>query len=163
MGVLRERVRQFREAGRVPGAEHYRVARDFLSEPLYGLWAGQTPRDMAHSAETAMWLLARGHRDEALIGAALLHDIGKGEQRTADRVLYVMADAVGAGRLLAHPGSRFEVRRAVARTVGHSHMGATMLKGTGAEDEVVRLTRLHHAPAEGDGMLELLQEADAAS
>ncbi len=161
--MIRERIRQFREATIAPGDEDFALARAWLDGRLLELFEAQHPRDIVHAAATARWLLVRGHDDPELIQAALLHDIGKGHQRRVDRVVYVIADGLRVSGLLANPRSRFELRRAVARSRTHSASGAAMLREAGASERVIELTARHHEPPRGDGVLALLQQADAAS
>ncbi len=158
-----QRVRQFREASSLPTDGDLALAREHLPPALAGLFEGQHQRDVLHAARTARWLLERGHGDSDLVAAALLHDIGKGSQRRRDRVAYVVSGWFGTARFVASAGSRFELRRAVARSRTHSEVGAEMLLSAGAPARVVELVRMHHAKAAGDAMLGLLQQADAAS
>jgi putative nucleotidyltransferase with HDIG domain len=160
---MRDRIRQFREANRPPAAEDFALARQFLEDTLLRMFEAQHPRDIRHGAATARWLLDRGHDDHGLILAALLHDIGKGEQRPMDRVIYVLASASWTAGLLARTDSKVTLRRAVHRSLHHSEMGAEMLAAAGAPPPVSELTRLHHVPTAGTGVLALLQQADAAS
>jgi hypothetical protein len=160
---LRERVRQFRQAGIRPSAADHALARFWLPPALVPLFEAQHPRDIVHTAGTARWLIDRGHDDRDLVQAALLHDIAKGHQRRADRTLYVLAGAVGLAHAAANPGSGWEVRRAIARSLTHAEAGAATLEQAGASERVIALTRLHHSQPDGDAMLALLQAADAAS
>lgn len=160
---MRGRLRQFLQAGRTPTPADYEFARRSLAPPLFELFAAQHPRDIVHGAMTARWLLARGHDGQDLLAAALLHDVGKGRQRRADRVAYVLAARLGVAPLLADASSRLEVRRAVARTSNHSSEGAALLAAARASDTVVDLTRRHHQPPGADPVLALLQAADSAS
>ncbi len=158
-----QRVRQVSEASRAPDAADLALARGYLSGDLLALFHTQTPRDQRHSAGTARWLIERGHdRDHDLLVAALLHDVGKGSQRTRDRVAHVLTEWLPAS-LVAAGASRFEMRRAIARSRAHSDLGAGLLVAAGASPRVVELTRLHHRPAGRDAMLALLQRADAAT
>jgi hypothetical protein len=161
--VIADRIRQFRHAGGHPVEADYALARDWLSPPLVELFEGQHPRDIVHSANTARWLLERGHDDPDLVAAALVHDVGKGEQRRLDRTVYVLACHARCAHALGATSSRFEVRRAVARTLAHSETGAFALEVAGASGRVVELTLRHHESAGDDPMLALLQEADAAN
>jgi hypothetical protein len=160
---MRRRVRQFLEAGRRPTESDLAVARAHLDVELLALFLAQHPRDVVHAVTTARWLLARGHDDRDLVTAALVHDVGKGNQRRLDRVAYVLASGLRLHRVLAADRSRFELRRAIARSAGHPDRGATLLEAAGAPARVVELTRRHHAPAARDGMLVLLQQADSLS
>jgi putative nucleotidyltransferase with HDIG domain len=164
MGTVLHRLRQFREASAEPTPAELALAREICRpERLFELFAAQDPRDMVHGVRTAQWLIDRGHDDSLLLMAALLHDIGKGRQRTRDRVAWVVAEATHAGGWLASAESRFAMRQALARSAKHSAVGAAMLRDAGAPDGVVELTRLHHDPPGQNGMLAILQAADAAS
>ncbi len=158
-----QRIRQFRDATRLPSEADYALARAHLAVPLFDLFAAQHPRDIVHSVNTARWLLARGQHDTNLITAALLHDVGKGPQRRADRVAYVLVESLRFTRIAADRSSRFETRRALARSASHSDTGAALLAAAGASERVINLTRLHHGPSHGDPVLALLQQADAAN
>jgi len=161
--VIPHRARQFLDAGRTPTAGDFALAREYLEPDLLVLFARQHPRDIVHAAATARWLLTRGYSHRELIAAALLHDIGKGEQRRIDRAVYVVADSTGLAGRFAQPRSRFAIRRALARTRDHSSAGAAELKARGAPERVVELTLNHHGPPGNDTMLALLQQADAES
>ena len=158
---MRERLRQFRGASRSPSSDDLGLASAQLTGLLFALFAAQHPRDVVHGAETARWLLDRSHEDPDLIAAALLHDVGKGEQRRADRVAHVLLTAGRANGLAANAYSRLEMRRALARSRDHSALGAAMLRSAGASPRVIELTQTHHDAVGGDHMLALLQQADA--
>ena len=159
-----DRVRQFREASLVPDAEDLAVAHEYLAGPLFTLWEGQGPRDQRHSAGTARWLLERGHDDDHdLLVAALLHDIGKGQQRTRDRVAHVVTGWLRVGDLVAVEGSSTVMRAAIARSRTHSERGADAMAEVGAPAGAIELTRLHHRHPGANAMLALLQRADAAT
>jgi hypothetical protein len=160
---MRHRVRQFRDASALPTQSDFGLAGEWLPPELFALFDGQHPRDIVHSAATARWLLTRGHDDPDLIGAALLHDVGKGPQRRFDRVAWVVLSAAGVARAVAAPESRLEFRRALHRTREHSAVGARMLASAGASPRLVELTLFHHESRADDPVLALLQQADSAS
>ena len=157
------RLAQFAGAGRRPAARDFAFARESLAPELYDLFAAQHPRDIVHAAECARWLMNRGVSNEELIMAALLHDIAKGRQRRWDRTAAVLAGGLNLSEAAGDAHSHFELRRAVQRTLDHSREGARRLQSAGAPARVVELTRLHHASPEREGMLSLLQQADAAT
>lgn len=160
---MRHRFRQFRDATTLPSPADYDFARTHLPGPMFDLFAAQHPRDIVHSTGTARWLISHGEPDPNVIAAALLHDIGKGPQRRVDRVAFVLAGHLGLAHIAAGRASRFELRRAIARSADHSESGARILAAAGASARVVNLTRFHHAPPHGDPVLALLQQADAAN
>lgn len=160
---MRNRIRQFKDASRLPVATDYALAQRLLTPTLFAMFEAQHPRDIVHSAATAAWLESRGTADEELLAAALLHDIGKGEQRRADRVAFVVAHRTGVVGLLARERSQVELRRALYRSLHHSTTGADRLERAGAGARVVDLVRRHHDPPGQDVMLALLQRADAAT
>ncbi|MEO6399068.1 MAG: HD domain-containing protein [Tepidiformaceae bacterium] len=147
----------------MPTAADFALASRYLEDELLALFLGQHPRDVVHSAATARWLEERGVDSEDLLVAALLHDVAKETQRRKDRVAWVLAGKVGLARRLARSNSRFEMRRAMARTADHAESGARLLLAAGARAEVAELTRLHHRPPGGNRVLALLQQADAAN
>lgn len=157
------RLRQFRDAAHGPTTDDFALASAHLAPALAAIFRAQHPRDIVHSAAAARWLLARDHTDPALIAAALLHDIGKGAQRRRDRVAYVVVSWLRLASLSASASSRFEVRRALARSLTHAGAGARLLSEARAPAEVIRLTLGHHTVSPADAMLGLLQQADAAS
>jgi len=160
---MRHRLRQFAEAARPPSEADFTLARAQLPESLLALFLAQHPRDIAHSAATARWLVQRGHDDPDLVAAALLHDVGKGPQRRRDRVAFVVAASVGLANAAGSERSRFEMRRAVERTARHAEAGALALAAAGASERVVYLARNHHASPALDPVLALLQQADDAT
>jgi len=157
------RFRQFRDASIPPSPDDYALAREWLPPPLMVLFEVQHPRDIVHTANTARWLLARGHREADLVAAAFLHDVAKGQQRRRDRVAFVLAQWLRLQHIAPSSSSRLEMRRAAYRSAVHSAAGAERLRAAGAPDRVVELVGRHHAKAGDDGMLALLQQADAAN
>ncbi|MCZ2109811.1 MAG: HD domain-containing protein [Dehalococcoidia bacterium] len=160
---MRQRVRQFCEAGQAPNEGDLGFARNHLSGNLFGLFSTQTPRDQLHAIRTARWLTSHGYSDPNLIVAALLHDVAKGKQRRIDRVAWVIACRVHAGDCLASERSHLDFRRALARSRNHAWASAEAMRAAGAPERAVELARLHHRPPGGDRVLALLQQADAAN
>jgi len=160
---MRERVRQFFEAGQRPTDDDIAFARGHLSGNLFGLFSTQTPRDQLHAIRTARWLFDRGHSDADLIVAALLHDVAKGKQRRWDRVAWVVAGWAHVGAALADERSHVELRRALARSKNHAWASAEAMRAAGASERAVGLARLHHRAPGDDRVLALLQQADAAN
>tara|TARA_B110000263_G_C15244181_1_gene480882 strand:+ start:484 stop:969 length:486 start_codon:yes stop_codon:yes gene_type:complete len=159
--MIQDRIRQFREASLQPNAEDLELAQKLLDEPILSLFLSQNLRDQRHGARTAHWLISKGENNSELLIAALIHDIGKGHQRTRDRVVHVLTSWSKTGKLVEAKTSSFEMRQAIARSRNHSELGAQQLKQSGVSNRVIELTRLHHTPPETDTMLALLQCADS--
>ena len=71
--MIRERIRQFREASLQPSAQDLQLVHEILSEPTLSLFLEQHPRDQRHGARTAQWLITNGQKNPELLAAALLH------------------------------------------------------------------------------------------
>ncbi|MEP6871289.1 MAG: HD domain-containing protein [Anaerolineaceae bacterium] len=160
---MRTRFRQYRHASVLPTSADFELASRYLANELLALFRDQHPRDAVHSAATARWLIEHDQAENDLVVAGLLHDVAKGNQRRVDRVAWVLAAYVGMGSRLADAESRFELRRAMARTAEHSAAGARLLLQAGATPAVAELTRLHHTAPGTHRVLALLQQADAAN
>jgi len=106
----------------------------------------------------ACLLLARGHADDLLIRAALLHDVGKADARILlwHRVVWVVAAWVPVGRrwLAARDGAW----RVLA---DHAAIGAARLAAAGADARLVALVR-GRVLAGDEPRLALLAAADDA-
>ncbi len=160
---MRQRVRQFLEAGATPSKADLAFAQRYLGPELFSLFRLQHPRDVVHGAATARWLVERGYEEPDLVIAGFVHDVAKGFQRRLDRAAFVVCSRAGVVAWAANGESRLEIRRAMDRTRLHSERGAALLLNAGASKRVAELTALHHGPPGGDRVLALLQEADAAS
>jgi HD domain len=126
------------------------------------LFAEMTPRDQAHSAQTAMLVAERSPEDEDLITAALLHDAGKGDQSIWQRVLYVSLAAATPSLLACLARQGRGTRGALYRSLHHCRLGAELAARVGCSAETQRLIEGHHA-AKAEGRLGLLQWADEAA
>lgn len=158
-----QRVTQFRDAGAQPTERDLAFASARLTPGAFKLFLAQHPRDIVHSVNTARWLVSRGYDNADLLAAALLHDVGKGHQRRLDRVAYVVSEWLNLERLAGDHRSRSEIRRALARSRDHSEAGAQLVREAGVSERIIELILNHHAEADGDAMLALLQQADAAN
>jgi putative nucleotidyltransferase with HDIG domain len=154
------RSRQFRQALRERRSP---IADEFVSEHLDGagraLFCTMSRRDQAHSIATAARLSVEAPGDPELLQAALLHDVGKGQQTTMDRVAYVLLAAIDQGALkrLARDGGG--VRGALHRSLHHPALGAAMAAQIGCSQRVCQLIARHHRAPADDASL-ALQWAD---
>jgi len=120
------------------------------------LYLRMDPRDRHHACEVAKALLRR-HPDagDALVRAALLHDVGKSARpyRVLERILVHL---LPERPLPAEP--RFEgLEGAVQVKRHHHHYGAGMIREAGGSEAVARLVECHHEPG---GEAELLRQID---
>lgn len=133
-----------------------------LSEPERALFMAMDARDRRHSMDMLIWLRARTRPSPALEVATLLHDVGKGRLRLAERVAFVLLGVLGEARRdrLCAEGGGF--RGALWRLRHHARLGAARLEG-GAGERVCWLVAHHtDAPLPDDEDLRWLVAADDA-
>jgi len=158
-------VRRFLRAlrARVDPAERQVVA-DNLTPAQQQLFWAMMVQDQRHSLDVFYTLQRRGCQDQVLLLAALLHDVGKGEVRLWQRVLYVLLRAGPSGllRRLAQPNGA-GWRRALASINEHGHRGAALAQEAGAPLAVVELIRNHQREHLNDRRAALLRTAEESS
>src|SRR5690606_31187109 len=71
-------------------------ARSYLSPAEFTLFLHAEARDRRHSVDLFEALRSRGASTSELV-AALVHDVGKGRQRTWHRVAFVLIEALAPG------------------------------------------------------------------
>jgi putative nucleotidyltransferase with HDIG domain len=150
-----------------PDARIDAALRQLLSDELqWQLLARLTPFDRAHQLRVHALLVDQGHTDPDLLRAALLHDVGKADERGRvgwpARVALVVLRA-GFPRLL---GWLTEVRRrgplgGVYLARHHAALGARMAARAGASARCCELIARHEGPAGKDDALAALMAADA--
>ena len=114
-----------------------RAIAELLSPAELDLFLAMRPRDRRHAVETMHHVdrIAREHGTEApaeLRVAGLMHDIGKGQLRVEDRILYVILRALSlelVDRITATHGARW--RLALWQLRHHASVGAARLEGVG--------------------------------
>lgn len=151
--------------------EEARQISALLSEAELQLFLAMRPRDRRHAVETmrnAARLAAEqgATPSEDLLVASLLHDVGKGQIRVQDRVLYVILRAISPAlvdRVATAEGGRW--RLALWQLRHHASVGAALLEGAGSTPRVVELTAVHHGDPEPGEDVELgwLLAADDAA
>jgi putative nucleotidyltransferase with HDIG domain len=114
-----------------------------LPPSLQPLFAAMAPRDQVHGLRV---LRRIGSDAPVLRQAALLHDAGKAVTPlgTPGRSLVVLAESVGAGRLLELVPLW---GRRVRRYRQHPSIGAEMLRRAGADPGLVEIVAEHQAQA----------------
>ena len=121
-------------------------ARARLSAAEWALFLAQEPRDRRHAMD--LYAALRDERaSEAVLIAALLHDVGKGPLRVWQRAAHVVLASAGpalARALGAEAGP--EWRRGLWRLHHHARLGAALLVAAGSAPRVVELVAGHRAP-----------------
>ena len=158
-------VRRFLRAltARVDPAE-CRVVEDNLSSAQQQLFWAMMVQDQRHSLDVFYTLRRRGCQDRDVLLAALLHDVGKGEVRLWQRVVFVLLQAGPRGllRRLARPnGSGW--RKAIASLNEHGTRGAALAQAAGASPAVVELIGNHQRLPGSDRRAALLRTAEESS
>ena len=142
--------------------------RALLSARELALFLGMEARDRRHSADVMRWLRERTQPSEALLAAALLHDVAKGPLRLGERIAFSLLAARSPAlvdRLARERGPRW--RRAFWTLRHHARLGAALLVDAGTRPRVVELVARHSrrgdgVPSEADGELSWLMAADRA-
>lgn len=137
-----------------------RFARSRLPDAEYALYRAMEPADRDHGVRVAKRVLAhRPEADDALVRAALLHDVGKSGFRFVvwQRIVahLVAADLPAEPRLDGLAGAQ-------QRNLHHPRYGAEMIRRAGGGERVAHLVERHHDPG-GDADAVLLREIDDAT
>jgi hypothetical protein len=136
------------------------VARSLLSEAEWRLFETMEPRDQRHGIEVMGRLLARGVSDADILGAALLHDCGKGRIPVWLRVALVASPWL-VRRIAAAEGPDW--RRAAYRLLHHERLSAALASEAGCSPVTVRLISGIVSSETEESALALLRAADDAS
>jgi hypothetical protein len=148
---------------RVAPEEEAFAARVLVPSAL-ALFAGMPVADRRHGLDVAERLVASGHDDRDLLGAALLHDAAKGHRmRLWHRVAGVVLEALAPSVLerLASPDPRSR-RHPFHLYLHHEQMSAELVEAAGSS---ARLAAFIRGTAEGTDvrLLRALEAADDAS
>jgi putative nucleotidyltransferase with HDIG domain len=152
-----------------PKAADLSLARRQLSAQLYALFEQMPPAEQAHALRVFTAVKAAGFEDQALLEAALLHDVGKSRCRLFpwERAWVVLGNVFFPQKMAEWgQGEPLGWRKAFVVAVQHAEWGAQMLEDAGAGELTVRLVREHQtaSPAgfsvEEAALLAALKQAD---
>jgi hypothetical protein len=136
---------------------------------MAALFFRMSDSDQAHSVRVFQTLVDQGEEDEDLLGAALLHDVGKSLHplRAWERSLVVVTNRLLPNQVLkwgqAEPHGW---RKPFVVALQHPEWGAALVQQEGGSETLVSLIRYHqeHAPPcvkkDVQELLERLQTAD---
>jgi len=145
-------------------------ALDSLPVPCRALFLRQQPADQAHALKIWRQLKEAGHREETLLLASLLHDVGKSKARLVpwQRAVMVLGPLLWPRRFAglatkSGPGWRY----AFWVQAHHPAIGAEMAAEAGCPTDVVAMIRRHHDAHLPEGhlaeLLRCLQAVDDAN
>lgn len=122
-------------------------ARGSLSWPEYRLYLTMDKRDRHHACVVAKTLVETfPEASSELIGAALLHDVGKSETRY-NAVLRIAAHLHTPGSVPAEP--RLPGLRGVWQLHRHhDRYGARMIRSAGGNARIAEIVERHHEPGD---------------
>ncbi|MGH9174366.1 MAG: HDIG domain-containing metalloprotein [Vicinamibacterales bacterium] len=138
------------------------------SEGQWRLLERLTPFDRAHHLRVYQILVNAGHDDAHLLRAALLHDVGKADERgranALHRSVYVLARRFAPAVLPAIARRGKPLTHGLFLTGRHAVIGATMARGAGAPERTCELIARHgESPPTNDELLDALIAADTAA
>ena len=167
--------------------EYVEVAR-WLPPAALPLFKTMSAADQRHSLRVCQGLQTRGCREEDMLAAALLHDVGKAGGRVPfwTRPAIVLGKRLAPGilrRLVAYPGIGTNVagtqwiapgthekgmmqhvptgwRRSLSHAWYHAEVGAELAANAGLTEQAVLYIRTHHQP---HGPAAELHEVDEVS
>lgn len=167
--------------------EYVEVAR-WLPPDALPLFKTMSAADQRHSLRVCQGLQAHGCREEDMLAAALLHDVGKAEGRVPfwTRPAIVLGKRLAPGtlrRLVVYPGIATSVpgtpwiapgthekgmlshiptgwRRSLSNAWYHAEVGAELAANAGLTEQAVLYIRTHHQP---HGPAAELHEVDEVS
>jgi hypothetical protein len=138
-----------------------------LADAQWRLVERLAPADRVHLFNVHRELVRMGMTDQDLLTAAVLHDIGKADDRgrvtVVHRVIKVLLEAIDPDWLTRVARSDDSwLRHGLYLALNHPRLGATLARQTGASDRTCWFIE-HHADdtISGDDELRVLQLVDA--
>lgn len=172
-GRLRRAIWRVRQFGH---AIHSRTDRDvdavlhrlLASDAQWLLLARLTPFDRAHHLRVHQILVQAGHDDPDLLCAALLHDVGKADERgrvnAFHRATHVLLGRVSPPLLHQVARSGGWLRHGLWLSVNHAEIGAGLVRAAGGSERCCAFIAHHDDPsASSDPLLAALVAADNAA
>lgn len=163
---------QIMRARPLPPAAHREIA-VILSPAEQSLFYQFSRSDQGHSYRVMRLLQLRGEENQALLAAALLHDIGKTRVTLHwwERVVIVLAMVAGKDAAARWgQGEPYGWRKALVVKAQHPTWGAEMVQAIGGHPLTIRLIRYHQdvlapdaAATPENNLLRSLQWADDQS
>jgi hypothetical protein len=164
------RVRQFSHALRCRSdpAVDTELRRLLDSDAQWALLTRLTPFDRAHHLRVYALLVASGHDDPDLLRAALLHDVGKADERgrvnPLHRTAHVLLGCIAPGLLRRVAISGGWLSHGLWLSLHHAENGAVLAARAGASERCCALIAAHAGPLRSsDPLLVALAAADHAS
>jgi putative nucleotidyltransferase with HDIG domain len=121
---------------------------EYLNQAQRMLFLRMAVSDQRHSLDLFYDLRACKPGDEALLQAALLHDIGKSLARIHlwHRVAFVLLGGLPYLRARLCAGPRRDWRQPFFVLANHTELGAELARRAGSSEDVVALIRVHQQP-----------------
>jgi hypothetical protein len=164
------RMRQFGHAlrSRPDPAVDRELQRLLGSDAQWQLLDCLTPFDRAHHLRVYTWLVESGENDPDLLRAALLHDVGKADERgrvnAFHRAIHVLLKRIAPALLERLAVNDGWFRHGLWLSVFHAEHGASLARAAGASERCCSLIASHAAPSnDSDPLLMALAAADNAS
>jgi putative nucleotidyltransferase with HDIG domain len=164
------RVRQFSHALRCrpDPAVDAELRRLLESDAQWALLARLTPFDRAHHLRVHALLVEAGHDDVDLLRAALLHDVGKADERgrvnPLHRSAHVLLGWISPGMLRRVAINGGWLSHGLWLSLHHAENGAVLAARAGASERCCELIAAHAGPLRStDPLLVSLAAADHAS
>ncbi|MDQ4077056.1 MAG: HD domain-containing protein [Chloroflexota bacterium] len=168
--MLPYRVKQvWRFIRRTLTEEDVEWVKERLIQQQQALFFAQQASDQAHAVTVARTLEAQGHKDERLVRAALLHDVGKAPGVSLPyRTVLVLLNKFAPGTLSTLSPHTDGWLAPLARAYHHPALGADLARRAGSHPDVVALIEHHQCrnqalKPELQEMLRALQRVDNAN